>query len=479
METVSSHPPVAQFQAPRTSLGNLDPATTARILAAAADVALVLDADGIIRDVAVGSHSLSRQQFDLPIGRHFIDTVTVESRGKVQELLEAAAGEAGGVRWRQINHPTPRGVDIPIRYSAFAAGRQGPVIALGRDLSELAALQQRVVEAQLSMEREYSRLRHAETRYRLLFHMASEAVLIVDAGSNRVTDANPAASRVLSLPSGRLVGHPVFNLFDDEGGGVMQALLSSARASGHADGAQLRLGGKPVALAASMFRQEDGAHFLIRIGGGEHFADSDAEMAAARSARVLRDLPEGFVVTTPDRRIATANKAFLDLAQVASPEQVTGQPLEGWLGRSSVDFNVLVANLREHGSVRYFPTIVRGQYGSTEDVEVSAVSVLHGEEPCLGFVIRATARRAPAEPRSSRQLPHSVEQLTELIGKTPLKELVRETTDVIEKLCIEAALQLTGDNRASAAQMLGLSRQSLYVKLRRYGLSDGNDAEEA
>jgi DNA-binding NtrC family response regulator len=39
-----------------------------------------------------------------------------------------------------------------------------------------------------------------------------------------------------------------------------------------------------------------------------------------------------------------------------------------------------------------------------------------------------------------------------------------------EKLCIEAALELTGDNRAAAVEMLGLSRQSLYVKLRRYGL---------
>jgi len=35
-----------------------------------------------------------------------------------------------------------------------------------------------------------------------------------------------------------------------------------------------------------------------------------------------------------------------------------------------------------------------------------------------------------------------------------------------------AALELTGDNRASAAELLGLSRQSLYVKLRRYGLGD-------
>jgi DNA-binding NtrC family response regulator len=62
--------------------------------------------------------------------------------------------------------------------------------------------------------------------------------------------------------------------------------------------------------------------------------------------------------------------------------------------------------------------------------------------------------------------------VTELIGRVALKDLVREATDVIERLCIEAALELSGDNRASAAEILGLSRQSLYVKLRRYGLGD-------
>ena len=53
-----------------------------------------------------------------------------------------------------------------------------------------------------------------------------------------------------------------------------------------------------------------------------------------------------------------------------------------------------------------------------------------------------------------------------------LKEIVRETTDLIERLCIEAALELTKNNRASASEVLGLSRQSLYSKLRRFGLGN-------
>ena len=71
--------------------------------------------------------------------------------------------------------------------------------------------------------------------------------------------------------------------------------------------------------------------------------------------------------------------------------------------------------------------------------------------------------------------PRTVDQLTELVGRVPLRDVIRESNDVIERLCIEAALQLTSGNRASAAEMLGLSRQSLYVKLRRYGLMERSE----
>ncbi len=71
----------------------------------------------------------------------------------------------------------------------------------------------------------------------------------------------------------------------------------------------------------------------------------------------------------------------------------------------------------------------------------------------------------------------ATEDLMHLVGSVPLKELIRASTEEIEKMCIEAALKMTGNNRASAAEMLGLSRQSLYVKLRRFGLMDPSDRE--
>jgi transcriptional regulator PpsR len=186
---------------------------------------------------------------------------------------------------------------------------------------------------------------------------------------------------------------------------------------------------------------------------------------------VMESAPDAFVVTDLDGRVLAVNRAFLEMAQLASEEQVRGESLEKWLGRTGVDLNVLISNLRQRGAVRLFATSMRGEYGSTADVEISAVAVTGGEQPCLGFTIRDVGRRLASETRG-KELPRSAGQMTELVGRVPLKDIVRETTDLIEQLCIEAALELTGDNRASAAEMLGLSRQSLYVKLRRFGIGD-------
>ena len=137
-----------------------------------------------------------------------------------------------------------------------------------------------------------------------------------------------------------------------------------------------------------------------------------------------------------------------------------------------IDLELIVAQLREHGAVRNAATILRGAAGSQEEVEVSAVAAPTAEGECYGFTIRSVARRLRDVPVVARDLPRSVEQLTELVGRMSLKEIVRESTDLIERLCIEAALAYTSDNRASAAEILGVSRQSLYSKLHRHGLGN-------
>lgn len=57
-----------------------------------------------------------------------------------------------------------------------------------------------------------------------------------------------------------------------------------------------------------------------------------------------------------------------------------------------------------------------------------------------------------------------------LLGQGSMKDLVEQTRDAVERRCVEAALRLTGNNRAAAAKILGISRQALYLKLERFSI---------
>ena len=471
-------PPVKHFKAPKESFENLDAEAVAALVASAGDIAIVMDDKGVIRDLTFGNDDLPREWSDQWIGRPWAETVTVESRIKIDSMLsEARAGIPP--RWRHVNHPLPRSADIPIQYSVVQIGAEGRMVAIGRDLRPSAALQQRLVEAQQSMERDYGRLRHVEMRYRLLFQMTPEAILIADAATQKIVEANPAADALLgfSVAAGGAVGRALPDTLDAADAAAVQLLLAGVRATGREDEGRVRSTmGRNLGITASLFRQDNASFFLVRL------VPLSAEQAALPESQpsqfqIVENLPDGFVITDAEGRIVAANSAFLDLAQLAAEDQARGQSLERWLGRPGVDLGVLLANLRQHGSVRRYAATLRGEYGAMAEIEVSAASVPGGAGPSFGFSIRDVGRRLTTDSRK-KELPRAVEQLTELVGRVPLKDLVRETTDVIERLCIEAALELTGDNRASAAEILGLSRQSLYVKLRRYGLGDLEGGEE-
>lgn len=454
----------------RATLDPEEAQAAAALVVAAMDVALVVDRKGVIREVTCSNDDLRDAIDDKWRGRPWADTVTAETRPKIEALLKDAAQQIEP-RWRQVNHPSSQGPDIPISYSAVRVGGSGRIMAVGRDLRPVATLQQRLVNAQQSMEREYAKLRHAETRYRMLFQIASEAVLVVDVSSGRVIEANPAAADLLQAPMRRLIGHSLAEHFDDDGRAALESLLAAARVAGRADEVRVGLadGSREFRVSASLFREDRSSYLLVRAAS---IVTGDAATASvgSRVLDLVETLPDGFVVTDGEGRVLSANRAFLDMAELSSEQQALNATLDRWLGRPGVDLNVLLASLREHGTVRMFSTAIQGSHGSKADVEICAVAAPRGKDGSYGFSIRDVSSRLSGAPRREQELPRSVKQMTELVGRVPLKDLVRETTDMIERLCIEAALELSNDNRATAADLLGLSRQSLYAKLHRYGL---------
>ncbi len=492
--------------------GTFDVGAAAALISAAADITLVLDPQGMVRAMHT-SADFERDGLGNLVGRKWEDTVTLETKAKITSLLadavEFSSPAASKSKWRQVNHPTSGGMDIPILYSTMRADAAGNLIAFGRDLRATAALQQRLVDAQHSMERDYWRLRNAETRYRLLFQMSSEAVLVIDANTQKIIEANPSVSKMLGDISMPIVGQRFPAGFDQRSVDTIESLFTRVRSNGRAEEASVWLssrggettnanalassGASEYFISASIFRHEQHSLLLVRVSQtpADPRVDGEAKSVLDAVARAA----DGFVVSTVTGTIIWANQAFSELAHTSGHDKLRGESLDRWLGRNEVEFNVLMANLKQRGAVRLFSAGMRGDDGLIAEVEVSAVALPASNPPAMAFTVRNIGGRlthrngmlassgdngtnngassvgataaAPVGPTS-----RSVEQLTALVGRVPLKELVGETTDLIEKLCIEAALGLTEDNRAAAAEMLGLSRQSLYVKMRRHGLGD-------
>ena len=147
-----------------------------------------------------------------------------------------------------------------------------------------------------------------------------------------------------------------------------------------------------------------------------------------------------------------------------------GRSLTDFLARGAVDLRVLLDNVKRTGQLRLYATRLTTDFMGQIAVEISATWLNDRPNPILALVVRDASRADTLRRPAFGQPDDGVRNVMELVGSSTLKDIVAETTDVIEKMCIETALELTRNNRVAAAEMLSLSRQSLYVKLRKYGL---------
>jgi transcriptional regulator PpsR len=366
-----------------SGLGEYAPELAETFVTVASDIALVVDLDGTIRSVAVGADSPTPAAAAW-VGRAWTDTVTEPTRRKIRRLLDDLA--VTGVASRcEVSHLLPSGASVPIAYSAVRLGGRGPVLAAGRDLRAIAAIQQRFVLSQQQMEREFWKRREAESRYRLLFQVATDAVLIVDAATLRVLEANPAAAERLGEPPAALAGRPATALFEPAGAAIATAVLEDARAGGHPQEARLRLaGGRTVVeVAAVRFRAADATLLRIRLRAVDE-APADAPRAAVHEAGV----PPAIAVTDFEGRVLMTNPAFAVLAGLAPGAGTEDRPLGDWLS----DWSALLTDVRRDGFVRGRALRLRRATGEPVPVVVAAALLTDGESERFGFTLW------PAEP---------------------------------------------------------------------------------
>lgn len=458
----------------------IEPEFLSSIIAAASDIALVVSEQGIILSVVLNTHSDSFGNLAHWEGRHICDFLTRESVPKFEQAHSEYLLGTVPKKQLELNHCDNAVWQYPVRYTFHRFGQENATLLLGRDLRPIAETQQQLVQAQIALEQGYEARREHDARYRVLLSNITEPVVFLSVQSGRVEDANDGAAALLGLTADALRGSSFSQHFKDRS--VVELTESLMNATLSDEGAQ-------VGLKVARTKLDIIAHPVVFRAGGQRVlmcrlsTQQDApvvtDAAAATALALFRAGSDAMLFMSPKGEILSVNESFMDLVGATHLSDVVGRSLGDFLGRGQIDLSVLTDQSQRSGQMRIYATKIINDLGTRLSVEISATHLADADAPVIGCILRDISRveasRAPAATPGIAQVSgEPARNVMDLVGSASLKDIVAETTDVVEKMCIETAVELTGNNRVAAADMLGLSRQSLYVKLRKYGLINKN-----
>lgn len=465
---------ISQFTDANACLSEVNAGELASLLGAAADIVLVLDRTGVIEDVAFDLDDAATLAIASWRGRALVDLIEPGSRATLRAMLAAAHGRRHSLR-QILRHSTTAADELALSYVAVAVGATERVVLLGRDQRGLQQLQTRLVSERMEFERRRREQARDEARYRQLFEFAPDAQLLVDAATGLVREANLKAASVLGFEPSALCGSKLARLFERAQRAEIQALCEATSAA-PALTVTVEASQRALRMSTQPLRGDERGQVLIRL---EAVIDTKSAALAveAHLAAMLRKGSDAVVLTDIRGAMLWANERFLALLGLHESALGAGLALSDYLQFEQLDLGMLLANLRRYTGDQILRGALRVGEAHPREVEVSVTALLDDTPPGVGFILRAPQAALPAVASQELDLFRSAEELTGLVGKVPLKGMVRDATDKVEKMCIEAALRLTGNNRALAAKVLGMSRQGLYQKLHQFQLADSDDTE--
>jgi transcriptional regulator PpsR len=444
----------------------------ADVLTAACDIGLIVSGKGRISSVLVKDKRAGFGNLDHWAGRQVQDFLTVECVPKFNAVLDRFNGGEPLPAGVELNHVDNAKWQFPIRYSMHRIGHDGQMLMLGQDLSQVAEAQKQLVQAQVALERGYEERREFDARYRMLMAFTRDAFVLVSVSDGRIRDLNAAAASLLGVSREDLQGATLAQEFQDrKRGEFVENLLNVAMSEADSDlNVVLRRSGQKVSVVPTMFRAAGERLLLCRLDPPATAVVS-GDRLDVNLAALFRNGADAMVFTDPKGVIEAANEAFVDMVDFTHLVELKGRSLADFLGRGQIDMTTMLESAVSSGHMRTYATKLTNDFGTWTSVEISVSYLNNRAKPAMAFMIRDVGRAEAMRPTAAGPSEESVNRnVVELVGSTTLKDIVAETTDVIEEMCIETALELTRNNRAAAAEMLGLSRQSLYVKLRKYDL---------
>jgi transcriptional regulator PpsR len=459
-----------------TKMPLIDPELLSEIVSTASDISLLISRDWRVAGVMVNPSHPAFGKHESWIGKPVSEVVNEESYEKLAKRLTAIAKPGARSLVVEINHVDQSMWEFPVRYSMHNIGKDESILMMGRDMRPVAEMQQQLVMAQFALERDYETQREMDTRYRVLMEATRDAVILVAMNSGRIVDLNAAAATMLGGSRQDLTGAAIAQEFEGRRRGEFLESLSNMASADVASPVELvaRRSQRKVRVVPKLFRAAGERLMMCRIEAPE-LANAATSKTNENLERLFHEGVDGMMFLDQDGIITAANDAFLKLTDSTHLASVRGRPLADFLARGGVDMRVLLDNARRARQVRVYATRVLSEFGVEVAVEISATYLSDRPEPGFALVIRDASRSEMLRKPGFSSSEDGTRSVIELVGSSSLKDIVAETTDVVEKMCIQTAVDLTRNNRVAAAEMLGLSRQSLYVKLRKFGLLSKDD----
>lgn len=452
----------------------IEPEIVTEIISRITDLALVLSQTGQVLGVLSNPNFKARFGLARWEGQPLRELLTVESIVKFEHRLEEFLKDrTKAVRPVELNHKaTSEQAEFPVRYSLHHIGNDGAILMLGQDLRPIAEMQQQLVAAQIALEQDYEAQREYDTRLRVLMAAMDQGTLFVTASDGRIEDCNAAAATLLGRRRADLIGTKMIDLLQGDADDKLVEELGRRAANGKTGEVSVRSLNtqQKINLYPTMFRTAGEQMLLCRmVEQGETSAPRARELADHLTGIYERGT-DAIVFVSQSGTLLSANDAFVRLTSVTHTMSLKDRPFSDFLGRGTVDLNVMIENTSRTGAMRLYATRIIGEHGTEVAVEIATTQIATGDQPVYALVIRDAGRGDATRNAGAQITDVDARSIVELIGSHSLKGIVAKTTDVIEKMCIETAVELTSNNRVAAAEMLGLSRQSLYVKLRKYDL---------
>ena len=195
-------------------------------------------------------------------------------------------------------------------------------------------------------------------------------------------------------------------------------------------GVKLAKNGTLAEITVNFLREENQTVFLINIMPLSQIReDLKVDPNNERMLNAIQFSTDAFVITDLEGKIITSNQTYLEMTQVEKVSDLQDEPIDNWLGRSSIDLRVILNNLKDKNSIKHYITsIVPHGNASGMEVEVSAVKVVNDLESYIGFSIRHIGQRLSQRSQATSDLKQTATKLTELVGRVPLKDIVSEVT---------------------------------------------------